>query len=177
MATNNAFAAVDTLPKVDKKTVNPRATRYGVNHIWDVPTSAKDFYVWRIPANTVFPFRPFQGEVIRDLNDKVLGVVERMPADQILDMYNMTQFFTELEPLARLNDEDKAQKITAVLANPEPCGKYPAELGYACATCSLKDSLTAASDRIKDAFKDDTELRKTANDCLLLLRNGLSKAT
>lgn len=176
MATSKAFAAVDTLPKADKKVINPRATRYGMLPIWDLPTLAKDFYVWSIPANTVFPFRPFVGEVIKDINDNVLHVTERMPQDQILDLYNMTTFFVELTPLAQLNDEAKAARVVEVLANPSMCDKYPVELGNSCVTCWFKDSLTKMEDRIKEEFKDDAELRKTARDSMKILQEAFTKA-
>lgn len=171
---SKAFAAVNTLPKSDKKHINPRATRYGMLPIWSMATSARDFYVWRIPANQVFPFRPFIGEIGQDVNGNQTYVNERMPQDQILDMYNSSQFFLELEPLARLNDEARAQTVVDVLANPTICDRYPLELGHECATCWYMDSVTRMDDRIKAL--EDAELRKVARECAALLRAGLQKA-
>jgi hypothetical protein len=171
---SKAFAAVGTLPKSDRKVLNPRATRYGLLPIWPVATSSRDFYVWEIPANTVFPFRPFIGEVGQDINGNVLYTTERMPNDQILDMYSLSQFFTELEPLNKLGDEEKAQQVADVLMNPTICEKYPTELGHQCATCWFKDSLTNMEDRIKTL--EDADTRKAARECMVLLRAGLTKA-
>lgn len=173
---SKSFATVDTLPKSDKKNLNPRATRYGLLPIWSMPTASRDFYVWEIPANTVFPFRPFIGETGQDVNGNVTYTHERMPQDQILDMFNSTQFFVELEPLARLGDETKAQRIADTLSNPNPCDKYPVELGTGCVTCWFKDSLLDMETRIKSEFSDDAELRKAARECMTLLRAGLTKA-
>lgn len=172
---SNAFAAVNTLPKSDKKIINPRATRYGILPIWPAQTSATDFYVWKIPANTVFPFRPFVGEVGQDINGNVTYTTERMPSDQILDMYRVSPFFVELAPLSRLGDEEKAKRIAEVLANPNVCEKYPTEVGVTCATCWFKDSLTGMEERIKTML-DDADMRKAARECMALLRDMFSNA-
>ena len=176
MSNTSAFASVNTLPKKQPQHLNPRATQYGMSPIWIVPTKSTDFYVWEMPANSVFPFRPFTGEVVRDLNDKILIEVERMPADQILDMYSLNQFFVELNALSSLNDESKVEAVINVLQNPKVCDKYPVELGTQCAFCRVNDLLTYAPKRIQEAFAGNQELLQAATDTALAMKNGLSKA-
>lgn len=172
----SAFAAVDTLPKADKKSINPRATRYGVVPIWSIPTSSRDFYVWEIPANAVFPFRPFTGEVGYDVYGKELYRVERMPADQVNDMYTISKFFIELTPLAGLEDEARAQRVADILANPFECEKYPVEVGTDCAMCWSKYLRTQVNDVIASEFAEDKELKKVAKECVNKLLAGLTEA-
>jgi hypothetical protein len=173
---SNAFAQVGTAPKQDKAVINPRATRYGLLPIWPAQTSSRDFYVWKIPSNSVFPFRPFIGEIGRDMNDRIMYTTERLPEDQITDMYALTPFFIELDPLAKLGDEMQAQRIAEVLANPTECSKYPFEVGKSCTTCWLKDILTDMDARISAVLADDPKLQRVARECAGILREGLSKA-
>lgn len=132
--------------------------------------------MWEIKADEVFPFRPFIGETVRDINDKILSQTERLPADQILDMYTLSPYFIELPSLAELNDEAAVQLVVSVLQSPRVCEKYPIELGQSCATCRLKDAFTDLPDRIQENLAQYPNLLAAANDAAAKLKDGLSKA-
>jgi hypothetical protein len=168
------MAAVGTQPKIDKKSINPRATRYGFLPLWTQQTSARDFYVWKIPANQVFPFRPFIGEIGYDPYGKELYRTERLPAEQVTDLQRLNQFFVELTPLDRLESEEAAERVASVLINPNTCPKYEMELGNECTTCWLKYLFAEAADKAKGL--EDAAERKAARECIQLLTAGMSKA-
>jgi hypothetical protein len=165
------FAAVGTAAKPATADLNPRATRYGVLPIWEHPTDSRSFALWVLPANKVFPCRPFPGERINYLDGTALAAPERMPADQIADMYTVSPFFIELPELSKVSEDEAGQVVTA-LSNPNECSKYPFELGKECTTCSLEYLRNHA------ANADDLpeELRPIAMQSARLLVAGYEKA-
>lgn len=133
---SSPFASVGTAVKTAPDAINPRTTRYGILPIYEHPTNSRTFGLWVLPSNIVFPFRPFMGEVVKDLNDNVLASVERMPADQITDMHNTVPGFIELPALSKLSEERAGTVVTALM-NPNKCSKYPFELKKECISCWL----------------------------------------
>jgi hypothetical protein len=172
MNTASPFVAVGTAAKPSSPaSINPRATRYGVLPIWEHPTDSRAFALWVLPANKVFPCRPFPGEKINYLDGTALTGPERMPADQIADMYTLSPYFIELPELSKVSEEEAGQVVTA-LSNPNECTKYPFELGRECTTCSLEYLRTHAANA--DALPDD--LRPIAMQSARILINGYEKA-
>lgn len=161
--------------KPDKKNLDPRATRYGLIPIWAQQVAARDFYVWTIPANNIFPFRPFIGEIGQDTKGNETYRVERLPEDQIGDLRRMTKYFTELPELARLSEE-AAEAVAAVLLSPKPCSKYAIELGNQCSTCWME---YLYSDEITNRINSELEgndLKRAANASIPALRQVLRDA-
>lgn len=173
---SNAFAAVDTLPKQSKTELSPRQTRYGMVPIWPVHTNPRSFAVWKIEANKVFPFRPFIGEIGQDVNGRETYRIERMPADQILDMYTTSPYFVELTALAKLDTEDKAKAVAEVIANPTVCPKYGIEIGPQCASCWMEYLHDGVYAKIKEVFKDAPDCQRAANKSVEELKAALTKA-
>jgi hypothetical protein len=171
-----AVATVNTQPRREQNTIDPRATRYGVLPIWPISTSARDFYVWELPANILFPFRPFIGEVGQDVNGRETYRTERLPKDQIVDLYTMSKFFIELPELAELKDEARVQRIAEVLSSPKACDKYPLELATSCVTCWTKYLFTDAPENVLAAFDGEPDLQEAAARTIQRLREGFAVA-
>jgi hypothetical protein len=176
MNNQTGFAAVPMQPKKKEGDLDPRATRYGVLPIWSLPTSARDFYVWELPANSVFPFREFVGEIGQNYKGEITYTNERLPGHQVTDLLSTNQFFVELTALAKLMDEDKARKVAEVLTNPRSCGKYGIELGNTCTTCWANYLHGEVQDRIKEAFVGNNELMRVANKSVEELKGAIVKA-
>lgn len=129
------LASVST---TEYKTIEKRRdTAYGILPIWEYPTSPRDFYVWSIPANIIFPFRPFLSERGQDMFGNILYEVERLPDDQIMDLEANYQFFINLKELRDFSESDVIE-AAKLLYNPKPCDKYPLEIGNKCITCWLQ---------------------------------------
>ena len=177
---NNIFATVNTQDKREKGTLNPRQTRYGLLPIWSIATTSRAFSVWELPANQVFPFRPFVGEIGQDTNGHELYRVERLPDDQIKDMYVMSPYFVELTSLSKLDDEDKVLRVAEILANDKECSKYPHELKTSCVSCWIDYLRNEVRDNIKAAFKEEPDCQRAANrtvdELLPALENALGEA-
>lgn len=163
-----------TVKSVDGSTLDPRATRYGIIPIFSQQTASRDFYVWEIPANKVFPFRPFIGEIGQDHKGRELYRTERLPADQIADLQRMTAYFAELPELAKL-DEVRAEIVANVLVNPKTCTKYAIELENSCASCWLEYLYSNEfADRVRGLEGND--LQRAANSSVATLKEALQKA-
>lgn len=173
---STVLAAVDTLSAPKQNELNPRATRYGMLPIWSMPVQSKAFYVWEIPANMVFPFRPFVGEVVRAANNEVLATDERMPASQVADMYVMSPYFLEFTALNALQDETKAQQVAEILYNPSTCTKYARELGNKCIHCWINYLNGEATERVAQLLGTGNEVSNAAMASIDLLREGFGKA-
>lgn len=130
--------------------------------------------MWEIPANIVFPFRPFIGEIGQDTKGNETYRVERLPADQIEDLRRIAQFFVEFPEMAKL-DEPEAAQVADVLANPRSCSKYSIELGNSCTSCWLG---YLHSDAVKTAIDalPANELKRAANASLPILIAALTEA-
>jgi hypothetical protein len=156
-----------------------RDTAYGIVPIWDYPTSPKDFYVWTIPANTIFPFRPFLSEVLTDPFGKVLSENERLPDDQVTDLIaSQNSNFIYLSELRNL-PEQTVERIVEILTPNKRCSKYPVELKEKCITCWI-NYLDNEVYEVLEKYNFDSEttrvIDKTIEEMARGFRNAIREA-
>jgi hypothetical protein len=159
---------------------NPRATMYGFLPIWPFPTNSRSFYVWVIPANVVFPFRPFVSEILQDVNGRVIATYERLPKDQVTDMEMSCPEFINLTPLSLFErkgatDEDIMQVVSS-LTSKKRCKKYPLELDNLCITCWIDYLSNEFYDKVDSLPFNNPESASVAKETASRLVSGMSKA-
>lgn len=176
--------AIADIPKdtkvFDSVTDNPRAVKYGFLPIWPYPTSSRQFYVWVIPANVVFPFRPFVSEILQDINGNTLSVFERLPGDQITDMQTSCPEFIYLSELSEFEKkgatEEDIYQVVSALTNKKKCSKYPIELNNECISCWVEYLNNVFYEKADSLPFSNPESVFVAKSTAAKLVNGMSSA-